>query len=259
MSGSRSSSSSSSTNPPKEKIGVRSSCEAVAMNFLRADSSWASWRCIVVEGDRQLPQLVARVHRDRLIEVPGRHLLGGQLEALDPLGQRPRHQVAADQRQQQRDPARHQDLVADGGHRADDVRGRRRVDDHRGRSAVVRDRVGRLGHRAGARALGAGAHARAPGRLARHRERQRRGGRAPARVGQLGQLEAARDLVDQQQRDAVAGGQRGGVDVVLHASAAARSSPPCGRSRPNGLGASRASWARWSRSRRVCRPGATYR
>ena len=45
-SGSGSSSSSSSTNPESEKIGVRSSCDALAMNSLRALSSTASRFCI---------------------------------------------------------------------------------------------------------------------------------------------------------------------------------------------------------------------
>ena len=43
---SSSSSWSSSTNPPREKIGVRSSWEAVAMNSLRATSTWRSCSCI---------------------------------------------------------------------------------------------------------------------------------------------------------------------------------------------------------------------
>ena len=33
-------------NPPSEKIGVRSSCDAFAMNSLRAESRRASRRCI---------------------------------------------------------------------------------------------------------------------------------------------------------------------------------------------------------------------
>ena len=55
VSGSRSASSSSSTNPPSEKIGVRSSCDAVAMNFLRADSSCESWRCIWLNATASCP------------------------------------------------------------------------------------------------------------------------------------------------------------------------------------------------------------
>ena len=46
VSGSSCSSWSSSTNPPSEKIGVRSSCEAFAMNSLRARSTCASCTCI---------------------------------------------------------------------------------------------------------------------------------------------------------------------------------------------------------------------
>ena len=43
----------------------------------------------VVERDRQLPELVGRVDRDRVVEVAGRDLLGGQLEPLDPLATAP--------------------------------------------------------------------------------------------------------------------------------------------------------------------------
>ena len=46
VSSSSSSSSSSSRKPPSEKIGVRSSCEAVAMKRRRAVSTCASWRCM---------------------------------------------------------------------------------------------------------------------------------------------------------------------------------------------------------------------
>ncbi len=42
VSSSSSSSRSSSTKPPSEKIGVRSSCDAVATNSLRATSTWRS-------------------------------------------------------------------------------------------------------------------------------------------------------------------------------------------------------------------------
>ena len=46
VSSSRSSSASSSRKPPREKIGVRSSCDALAMNCLRARSSRASCACM---------------------------------------------------------------------------------------------------------------------------------------------------------------------------------------------------------------------
>ena len=59
VSSSSSSSSSSSRNPPIEKIGVRSSCEAVAMKRLRAVSSSASWRCIPSSVAREPAELVA--------------------------------------------------------------------------------------------------------------------------------------------------------------------------------------------------------
>ena len=44
----------------------------------------------LVERDRELPQLVARVDRDRVPELAGGDLLGRQLEALDALRQRAR-------------------------------------------------------------------------------------------------------------------------------------------------------------------------
>ena len=53
--GSGSSSSSSSTKPPSEKIGVRSSCEALAMNCLRALSRSASRRCISLKVSASCP------------------------------------------------------------------------------------------------------------------------------------------------------------------------------------------------------------
>ncbi len=90
---SSSSSSSSSTKPPSEKIGVRSSCEAVAMNFLRAGSSCGELALHVVEGGGQLAELVARVDRDRLAEIAGGDPLGGVLQALDPRGQPARGQM----------------------------------------------------------------------------------------------------------------------------------------------------------------------
>ena len=62
-------SSSSSTKPPREKIGVRSSCEALAMNSLRALSSSRQAPLHLVEGARQLAELVGGVDRDRLVEV----------------------------------------------------------------------------------------------------------------------------------------------------------------------------------------------
>ena len=64
-SGSGSSSSSSSTKPPSEAIGVRSSCEALAMNSLRALSRRASRFCISLKRQRELADLVGGVDRDR--------------------------------------------------------------------------------------------------------------------------------------------------------------------------------------------------
>ena len=83
VSSSRSSSWSSSTKPPSEKIGVRSSCEALAMNSLRALVDARELALHLVEGARELAELVLGVDRDRRREVAGRDLGGGALEPLD--------------------------------------------------------------------------------------------------------------------------------------------------------------------------------
>ena len=64
-SGLGSSSSSSSTKPPRLKIGVRSSCEALAMNCLRALSSSASRRCISLKVRASWPSWPDGGDRDR--------------------------------------------------------------------------------------------------------------------------------------------------------------------------------------------------
>src|SRR5207302_3564494 len=75
----------------------------------------------LVERDRELSELIGGVDRDRLLEVPRRDLLGRELQALDALGERPGDEIAANQREQKRDPARDQDLMLDDRHAADDV------------------------------------------------------------------------------------------------------------------------------------------
>ena len=62
---------------------------------------------------------------------PRGDLLGGALEPLDALREPARDQIAADQREQQRDAAGDQDLVADDRDAADDVGDRRGEHDHR--------------------------------------------------------------------------------------------------------------------------------
>ena len=114
VSSSRSSSASSSRKPPSEKIGVRSSCDAVAMNCLRARSSRASWRCMSSNAARELAELVVGVGADRAREVARRDLARGALEPPDalrraraPRGSRP------STRDHERDAAGDQDLAAD--------------------------------------------------------------------------------------------------------------------------------------------------
>ena len=137
----------------------------------------------LVEGNRQLPQLIVGVDLYRVVEVAGRHLLGRELQALDALAQRPRDEVAADQRQQQRDPAGDEDLVPHDLDAVHDVRDGVGVDDHRADPALVVDGVGGLRNGPVARRLDARLGRARHRRLAGDAERQRGGGRELARVG----------------------------------------------------------------------------
>ena len=83
------------------------------MNCLRARSSRASWRLHVVERGRQLPELVVGVGPDRLREVARGDLARRALEPLHARGQRPRDEVAGEDRDHERDAAREQHLAAD--------------------------------------------------------------------------------------------------------------------------------------------------
>ena len=85
-SGLGSSSSSSSTKPPRLKIGVRSSCEALAMNCLRALSSSARRRCISLKVRASWPELAGGGDRDRRLEVAVGDFARGVLEAADVAG-----------------------------------------------------------------------------------------------------------------------------------------------------------------------------
>ena len=73
------------------------------------------------EGPRELPELVLRVDLEARREVAARHLPGRPLEALDPLAERPRDQCARDEREQERDRPREEDLAPDERHAARDV------------------------------------------------------------------------------------------------------------------------------------------
>ena len=113
MASSRSSSRSSSTNPPSEKIGVRSSCEAVATNSLRATSTRRSWLCISLNARVSWPELVAGVDGQRVDEVPGGHLLGRGLEPAHAARQRLGDERSPDQGDEQRDRAGNEQAAAD--------------------------------------------------------------------------------------------------------------------------------------------------
>jgi hypothetical protein len=100
----------------------------------------------VAEGERQLPELVAGVDLDRVAEVAGGDPLGGDLQALDPRGDPARHEVAADERQEQREQAGDEDVVADQRDIVGDVDGC--GEQHHPRDLpCVANRVRRLGDR----------------------------------------------------------------------------------------------------------------
>ena len=92
-----SSSSRSSRWPPSEKSGVRSSCEAFAMNS-RGRARGRRGAAHAVERARELAELVgARVH-DRLVEASARDPLGRLLEPADAPREEPRAPVAERER-----------------------------------------------------------------------------------------------------------------------------------------------------------------
>ena len=90
---------SSSRNPPSEKIGVRSSCDAVAMNRLRAVSSWPSWRCMSSSATASWPSSSSLSTDEPPGEVAARDAARGALEPLDAPRQAARDDVAGDERE----------------------------------------------------------------------------------------------------------------------------------------------------------------
>ena len=84
VSSSSSSSASSSRKPPSEKSGVRSSCDALAMNSLRARSSLPSRTRMRSNASREFAELVVARVDDRLVEAAAGDPLGCALEPPDP-------------------------------------------------------------------------------------------------------------------------------------------------------------------------------
>ena len=113
VSSSSSSSASSSRNPPSEKIGVRSSCDAVAMNCSRATWSCASWRCMSSKASARSPELVVALGLDARGEVARGDLARRRLEPPNARRQRAGQQVAGEHGDRERDAAPQQHLVAD--------------------------------------------------------------------------------------------------------------------------------------------------
>ena len=99
VSSSSSSSASSSRKPPSEKIGVRSSCEAVAMNCLRAESSWASWRCMSSNAAASWPSSSSESTGMRVGEVAARRPRGGRSRRSTRGDSARDHEVAGEHRE----------------------------------------------------------------------------------------------------------------------------------------------------------------
>ena len=160
VSSSSSSSSSSSRKPLSEKIGVRSSCEAVAMKRRRAVSSSASWRCMASSVRASWPSSSRAPDSKRAPKSPCGHAAGGMLHAPDPAAERPREQVAGEQRAEQRERAGDEHALADERRRGVDVLQRRRVDRDVVDPGLLRarrrepQRQRRLGHAADVARLG---------------------------------------------------------------------------------------------------------
>ena len=114
-SGSGSSSSSSSTNPPSEKIGVRSSCEALAMNCLRALSSSARRRCMSLKVRASWPSS-SEESTGIGAKSPRATLWAAAIEAAEAPRDRPRGPEPGQQREGQRDRAGDHDLALDQRH-----------------------------------------------------------------------------------------------------------------------------------------------
>ena len=97
--------------PASEKIGVRSSCEAVAMNSLRATSTLRSWYCISLKVSVSWPSS-SWSHGERLHEAPARHVAGGAFEPAHAPSEPRGHEIAAEERDQERGAGRDENAVA---------------------------------------------------------------------------------------------------------------------------------------------------
>ena len=99
-------SSSSSRNPASEKSGVRSSCEAFAMNSPRARSSVASCSRIRSKARASWPSSSGASIDDRLVEAAVGDPLGRSLEPPDPAREQGREDVAEHDRERRREARR---------------------------------------------------------------------------------------------------------------------------------------------------------
>ena len=113
VSSSSSSSVISSRNPPREKSGVRSSCEALAMNSLRATSSWASWTRIASKPRASSPSSSLPGSTTGSSKRPPAIRSAAPLQTADPAGVHRGGAVAEHQRDDQRDRRRRQDPPLD--------------------------------------------------------------------------------------------------------------------------------------------------
>ena len=162
---SRSSSARSSRKPARENSGVRSSCEALATNSLRARSSCASWTRMRSNEAGQLADLVRSVVDDRLVERPLRDPVGRALQPAEPARVDRGDREAEHDGDQQRDDGRVEQPPLDERDRRELVGERAREEHHVARGE---QRHGDLGVLA---AVVADAGAHGPHRLSRPRAR----------------------------------------------------------------------------------------
>ncbi len=211
--GSGSSSSSNSTKPASEKIGVRSSCDAFAMNSLRALSRRREPLLHLVERARELADLVGRVDRDRRVEVAPGDLLRRLLEPAQALRVRARREPAGRERREQRDQSGDHDLAPDEGDAVVDVRESGGEDGDPGGLVVDEERDRRLARELVADALDRAR--RTPGGCDRGRRRRIIGqGRRPFLPGvgdDEGRLGPVGSVADPEHGDP---GVRAGADAL---------------------------------------------
>ena len=98
--------------PPSEKIGVRSSCEAEAMNCFRAVSSRASCLCMSSNAAASWPISSSESAWIGLEKSPAATFRAAALEPLDPRREDARDEVARERGEHERDRRRRRGSAA---------------------------------------------------------------------------------------------------------------------------------------------------